>query len=251
LDEKNMILRDQTVLITGGSSGIGLELAKQLLAKNNVVVICGRSMERLMEAKKMLGDVHTFQCDIARGDERVKLVEWMAREHPSCNVLINNAAIVHRTDFASDADILLKARNEIETNLFAPIALTKMMLASFQKQQQSLVVNVTTGLVYAPRSVYPIYNATKAGLHAFTQVLREQMRGGSVQFVEAIMPVVDTPWHKGKVPSMAISPATAVNEMLAKIHDGEVELRIGRVGLLYLLSRIAPGFAFRKINSID
>jgi uncharacterized oxidoreductase len=246
-----MKLQDQTVLVTGGSSGIGFELAKQLLARKNVVIICGRSKDKLDETKRLLKDVHTVQCDISESHERTRLVEWIARNHPSCNVLINNAAIVHRTDFRIDRDILSKTRDEIETNLFAPIALTKMMLSVFEKHPQSMVVNVTTGLIYAPRAVYPIYNATKAGLHAFTQVLREQLKKTSITIVEAMMPVVNTPWHKGMAPSIAISPAAAVTEMLKKMDRGETELRIGRVWLLYLLSRIAPRFAFAKINSIE
>jgi uncharacterized oxidoreductase len=88
--------------------------------------------------------------------------------HASCNVLINNAAIVNKTDFSTDDGMLEKAELEIRTNLLAPIALAKIFLPLFEKHAHSAIVNVTTGLVYAPRAVYPIYNATKAGLHSST-----------------------------------------------------------------------------------
>jgi uncharacterized oxidoreductase len=245
-----MKLQHQTVLITGGSSGIGLELAKRLIEKQNTVIICARSADKLTETKMKLPSVHTFPCDISRASDRFNLVEWIRTNHPQCNVLINNAAIVHKTDFRLDDQIIEKAEKEIQTNLLAPIALAKLFLSVFETFQQSAVINITTGLVYAPRAVYPIYNATKAGLHAFTQVLRLQIKSLPVQVIEVMMPVVDTPWHRGDVPKIAISAERAVGEMLTRIEKGEKEIRVGRVQILYLLSRLAPAFALRKINQV-
>jgi uncharacterized oxidoreductase len=245
-----MKLQHQTVLITGGSSGIGLELAKQLIAKQNCVIICGRSPERLGEAKILIPQVDTFSCDISKESDRHKLFEWIVTHHPACNVLINNAAIVNKTSFHADPDIVQKAVQEIETNLIAPIALTKMFLNRFEQQKGSAVINISTGLVYAPRAVYPIYNATKAALHSFTQVLRHQIRALPIDVIEVMMPAVATPWHKGDVPKVAISPATAIYEMIEKSESGAKEIRIGKVKILHILSRIAPAFAFRKINQL-
>ena len=171
-----MKLSHQTVLITGGSSGIGLELAKQLAARQNTVLICGRSAQRLSDAKVVVPEAQTFQCDISSDSERTKLLQWVKKYHPSCNVLVNNAAIVHKSNFYEDAGIVEAAIREIDTNLVAPIALTKAFLNLFKQQKNSAVINITTGLIYAPRAVYPIYNATKAAVHAFTQVLRHQIR---------------------------------------------------------------------------
>ena len=246
-----MKLQHQTVLITGGSSGIGLELAKQLIAKQNSVIICGRSAQRLAEAKVIIPQVHTFPCDISNENDRLKLFEWVVTHHPACNVLINNAAIVYKTNFYADPEIIQKAMQEIETNLIAPIALTKAFLKRFEQRKGSAVVNITTGLIYAPRAVYPIYNATKAALHSFTQVLRHQIKELPVDVIEVMMPAVATPWHKGNVPKIAIPPAKAVHEMIEKLESGAKEIRIGGVKILYALSRIAPAFAFRKINQVD
>jgi uncharacterized oxidoreductase len=249
--EKNMKFENQTVLITGGSSGLGLELAKQLIAKQNSVIICGRSVERLAEAKTLIPQVHTFCCDISNDNDRLKLFDWIVTNHPTCNVLINNAAIVHKTNFHADPEIVEKAIQEIETNLIAPIALSKRFLERFQHQKESAIVNITTGLIYTPRSVYPIYNATKAALHSFTQVLRHQIKDLPVEVIEVMMPAVATPWHQGNVPKIAIPPAKAVNEMIEKLESGSKEIRIGKVKILYALSRIAPAFAFRKINELS
>jgi uncharacterized oxidoreductase len=246
-----MKLQHQTVVITGGSSGIGFELARQLLEKQNTIIVCGRSAQKLALAKEKLPAVHTFTCDISQEAGRAQLFDWVCHHHPSCNVLINNAAIVHKTDFRTDESILEKAELEIKTNLIAPIALTKMFLPLIERHQQSAIINITTGLVYAPRAVYPIYNATKAGLHAFTQVLRFQLKKFPVRVIEVMMPVVDTPWHKGEVPKIAISPSSAVAEMIAKVERGLPEIRIGAVKILYALVRIAPRFAFKKINQVE
>jgi uncharacterized oxidoreductase len=245
-----MKMTNQTILITGGSSGIGLELARQLIKQGNTVIICGRSAERLSEAKSLIPAVHTFRCDLAIHEDRNSLLEFIRSHNPACNVLINNAAIVHKTDFKTDDNILEKADYEIQTNLMAPIVLSKLFLPLFENRSQSAIVNITTGLVYAPRAVYPIYNATKSGLHAFTQVLRHQLNSSPTKIIEVMMPVVDTPWHKGDVPSIAISPSKAVAEMIRKIENGQEEIRVGKVKILYALSRIAPRLAFRKINNL-
>jgi uncharacterized oxidoreductase len=245
-----MKLQQQTVLITGGSSGIGLELAKQLMAKNNKVIICGRSAENLKRAQSNCPQLHTIQCDISIDTDRYALVEWIKVNHADLSILVNNAAIVHKTDFQSDPDIIEKADAEIKTNLLAPIALAKLFLPLLEQKKSSAIINITTGLVYAPRAVYPIYNATKAALHSFTQVLRQQMKKSSIKVIEVMMPVVDTPWHKGDVPKIAIPVSKAVNEMISKVESDKLEIRIGAVRILYVLSRIAPAFAFRKINQI-
>jgi uncharacterized oxidoreductase len=246
-----MKLQHQTVLITGGSSGIGLELARQLLEKQNTVIICGRSAQKLAWAREKLPEVNIFACDISQEADREQLFRWVSQHHPSCNMLFNNAAVVHKTDFRTDENILEKADLEIKTNLMAPMALSKMFLPLFEQRPDAAIINITTGLVYAPRAVYPVYNATKAGLHAFTQVLRFQLKAVPVQVLEVMMPVVDTPWHKGEVPAIAISPKKAVDEMIAKIERNEQEIRIGAVKILYALARIAPAFAFKKINQVS
>jgi uncharacterized oxidoreductase len=246
-----MLLKNRTILITGGSSGIGLELARQLFLKDNTVIVCGRSREKLEAAKRELPAVHIFQCDVAMEEDRSQLFEYLLKNHPTLDVLINNAALVHKTSFAQDASMISKARLEIDVNLFAPIVLSKMFLDAFGTSADQTIVNITTGLVYAPRAVYPIYNATKAGLHAFTQVLRQQLKTRNVRVVEVMMPVVDTPWHEGRAPKVAITPEAAVKETISKLERGETTLRIGKVRLLYLVSRLSPKLAFRMINGIS
>ncbi len=245
-----MKLENNTVLITGGSSGIGLELAKVLVAKNNKVLICGRNLEKLTQAKAQLPGIEFLQCDISKPDECEKLAKWVKDTYPACNILINNAAIVHFSNFYETENILEHARMEIETNLFAPIALSKFFIPIIEKNRFAHIINITTGLVYSPKAEYPFYNATKAALHSFTQVLRKQLSGKSIKITEVMFPAVDTPWHKGNPPKIAISTQLATEEMLKGLEKDKDEIRIAGVKLLYAVSRIAPKFAFKKINSL-
>lgn len=244
-------LRNRTILITGGSSGIGLQLAKTLLAHDNTVIICGRSESRLKAAGSLLPGVETIQCDIASPIDRQRLITAVFSNHPDCSVLINNAAIAHKTNFKTDEEIIRKSETEIKTNFEAPIVLSKLFLDHITNSQDNAIINITTGLVFAPRAIYPIYNATKAGLHAFTQVLRLQLKNEQTNIIEVMMPVVATPWHNGDVPRMAISPEKAVNEMVSGIEKGKQEIKVGAVRKLYLLWRFSPQLALRVINNLD
>lgn len=241
---------NNTVLITGGSSGIGLELAGRLIQRNNKVLICGRSALKLQQTKKKYPSIEVYQCDLSVPEEIRKLSDWVTQNHPECNVLINNAAVVHKEDFESGSRMIEKARKEIETNLMAPITLSKNLLPVLGKNAHPEIINITTGLVYTPRIIYPFYNATKAALHSFTIVLREQLRESPVGVTEVLFPAVETPWHKGNPPDIAISVKEAVDEMLHEIERGKREIRVGKVKLLFFLSKIAPGIAFKKINSL-
>jgi uncharacterized oxidoreductase len=246
-----MELKGNTVLITGGSSGIGLELAKVMTENRNTVIICSRSKEKLDAAKKIIPSLHTIPCDISDRKQCEKLFETVYNAFPGLNILINNAAIVHKSGFHSDNTILDKADREIRTNYYAPVVLTKLFLPLLEKNRNPEIVYVTTGLVYAPKAAYPLYCSTKAALHSFVQTLRFQLKTYKIKITEVIMTLVDTPFHDGNSPEMAVSPEKAVQEMVEGMAKGRSEIRIGNVKLLYYISRIAPGCAFKKINSIQ
>ncbi len=244
-----MELKNYTILITGGSSGLGLEMAK-IFVKDNKVLICGRSLDKLKKVKSQYSKIEYFQCNLSEVEGCNKLYEWVKMSHPDCNVLINNAAMVNKIDFSdnnySNADIV----QEIKTNFTAPIILSKLFINLIQKNKNPVLINISSGLAYVPRAVYPLYNATKAGLHSFSQTLRHQMKDSKVVIIEVFFPAVETPWHKGNPPSIAISPQAAIKEMLLKLKKGKTEIRVGKVKQLYLLSRIMPSLAFKKINSL-
>lgn len=246
-----MEISNSTVIITGGSSGIGFEMCRQLIEKGNKVITCSRSLKKLTAAQKQLPDLIIYQCDIAQESECLSFREWISENHPDANVLINNAAIVSQTHFADDPFILEKMNEEMATNLLAPIRLIKLLYPVLIKNSHSKIINITTGLVYVPRTIYTFYNASKAALHSFTQVLREQLKSEDIKIIEVLFPPVDTPWHDGNPPKIAITPEKAVLEMLKGISRNKSEIRVSKVKLLYFVYRLTPKFAFKKINNVS
>lgn len=246
-----MEILNSTVVITGGSSGIGFEMCRQLIEKGNTVITCSRSLEKLTAAQKQLPDLIIYQCDIAEETECNFFAGWIIENHPEANVLINNAAIVTKNNFVEDAFALENLNTEIAANFIAPLRLIKLLYPTLIKNPYSKIINITTGLVYVPRAVYSFYNATKAALHSFTQVLRYQLKSKNIQIIEVLFPAVDTPWHDGNPPKIAITPEKAVSEMLKRISRNKTEIRISKVKLLYFIYRLAPKFAFKKINNVS
>jgi len=245
-----MHLNNNTILLTGGSSGIGLELSKVLIQKGNTVIVCGKSNEKLLAAKEAEPELITYQCDLANTKECEELVESIKESHQGLNILINNAAIVNKIDFIKDENALELAENEYQTNLLAPIRLIRLLFNSINSNESPAIINITTGLIYAPRVIYPFYNSSKSALHSFTQTLRIQLKNEKTEVIEVMFPAVNTPWHKGNPPKIAIPVEDAVNQMIKGLEKGKPEIRVGGAKILYLMSRIAPGFALKKINSI-
>jgi uncharacterized oxidoreductase len=249
--KSKMKLRNNTIFITGGSSGIGLELSRVLTKTGNKLIICGRSVKKLNEAKKMLPDLTVYQCDLSSAEECKEIAKTLAKNHPDLNVLINNAAMVNKIDFFKEPNALELAEYEYQTNLMAPIRLIKMLQNTLLANKNPTIVNITTGLIYAPRLIYPFYNSSKAALHSFTQTLRPRFKKENIEVFEVMFPAVDTPWHKGKPPKIAISTEAAVADMIKGLEKGKPEIRIKGAKLLYRISRLAPSFAFKKVNEIE
>jgi len=245
-----MKLINSTVLITGGSSGIGLEISKVLIQNGNKVIICGKSNEKLVAAKKTEPKLITYQCDLSDNQECTAFARKITENHSDLNILINNAAIVNKIDFINDENAMKLAENEYITNLIAPIRLIKLLYKTISANDDSAIINITTGLIYAPRVIYPFYNSSKSALHSFTQTLRIRLQNEKTKVVEVMFPAVDTPWHQGTPPKIAISADAAVSEMIQGLEKGKLEIKVGGVKILSLLSRIAPDFALRKVNEI-
>jgi uncharacterized oxidoreductase len=246
-----MKLKNNTVLITGGSSGIGHELSKVLIQKGNKVIICGKSNEKLAAAKKLIPELITYQCDISDSQVSNDFASKIYENHPDLNILINNAAIVNKIDFIKDKNAIELAENEYQTNLIAPIRLIKLLYSTISANESSAIINITSGLIYAPRFIYPFYNSSKSALHSFTQTLRIRLKDENTKIIEVMFPSVDTPWHKGTPPKIAIGADKAVSEMIYGLEKGKLEIRVGGAKILYLLSRFSPSLALKKVNEIQ
>lgn len=239
--------KNRVVLITGGSSGIGFEMAKHMLEEGSKVIICGRSQKKLDETKRKLPKVITIQCDITSDEERKALLERIDKNFPDLNMLMNNAGIVTRYLLPKTGDLSERIRSEWETNYFAPVILTQLFLPILARNHGT-VVNVTSGLAHIPLSIEPNYCATKAALHSMTQSMRLQYAKSGVNVVEILYPEVDTPFQEGHASARALSPQVAAGEALKQLNRGQEEIHIGMSRMLYLISRLMPRRGLKMIN---
>ena len=187
-----MQLSGNSVLITGGSSGIGLALAEAFLAAGSEVAVCARNEKRLREAAARHPALRWRVCDVSQTSDRRALLEWASAELPGLNVLINNAGIQRDIDFSSGIDEFLAGDNELRVNLEAPIALCGLFMPLLRCPVRAAIINVSSGLGFMPIAAVPVYCASKAGLHAFTLTLRQQLACTRISVHEVVPPAVDT-----------------------------------------------------------
>lgn len=187
-----MRLKGNTILITGGSTGIGYSMAVEFLERGNTVIICGRREQRLKEVKDQHPDIHTRVCDVASEEDRSALVAWVTGEFPQLNVLVNNAGIQHDINLTRGADDLVNGPDEIGINIVAPVHLTAHLIPHLKKQQNAVIINNSSSLAFVPMVRVPVYCATKAFIHSFTLSLRFQLQESGIRVYELLPPRVKT-----------------------------------------------------------
>jgi uncharacterized oxidoreductase len=187
-----MNMTGNTILVTGGASGIGLALAERFLHRGNEVIICGRREEKLQEAKEKFPDLHIRVCDVSDEFDRQLLAEWVTSEFPNLNVLVNNAGIQQRINLWDATADWSYYRQEIAANQEAPIHLSLLFIPHLMTQKHATIINVTSGLAFVPPAWVPIYGATKAAMHSFTVSLRLQLSKNNINVVEVLPPAVNT-----------------------------------------------------------
>ncbi len=245
-----MKLERRTVLITGGTSGIGLEFARQLKTRQNVVIVTGTDAARLAAAKQDLG-VHTLQSDVSDPAAIVALYDEVVSRFPMLDTLVNNAGLMRnvRVDQARGLDDITR---EIDVNLSGPVRMVQQFLPHLQTRRDPLIVNVSSGLAFIPYPLSPVYSATKAGLHAYTQILRIQLARAGVAVVELAPPPVETPLFRTEFAEetrgqKAMDPEVLVQHAIAGIEAGKTEIRPGLANVLKIMSRLAPGFMLQQM----
>lgn len=228
-----MDTRNDTILITGGGSGIGKAMAEALHARGARVIIAGRRQSALDAVAAANPGMATAVLDVENPDDITAFAARITAEHPDLNVIINNAGIMVAEDLTADPIDLSVAEQIIAINLLGPIRLTAALLPHLKSKPAATVVTVSSGLAFVPLAMTPTYNATKAAIHSWSQSLRRQLKETSVKVVEWAPPAVATdlmPGHAENPNSMPLADFTT--ESLALFEAGHDEIMVERVKFL-------------------
>ena len=240
-----MNISGNTILITGGGTGIGRALAEALHARGNQIIITGRREAPLAEAAAANPGMAYAVLDVADPAAVRAFSAQMVKDHPALNVVINNAGVMLSENLKAEPFDLDAVETTITTNLLAPIRLSAALLPHLRAQAASTIVTVTSGLAFIPLILTPTYNATKAALHSWTQSLRHQLRDTSVEVLELAPPAVATdlmPGHAEDPHSMPL--ADYIAEVMSLIERGDTPR--GEI----LVERVKP-LRFAEVNGFD
>jgi len=213
-----MNLTGNTILVTGGGSGIGRGLAEAFHALGNQVVIAGRRKHALDETTAANPGMQSLTLDIENPAAIRDFAAQASAQFPSLNVLINNAGIMRPEKLLAQQPDLADAEAIVTTNLLGPIRLTAALLPHLQAQPASAIVNVTSGLAFLPLAVTPTYCATKAALHSYTLSLRYQLRKTNTEVIELVPPYVQTHLMQGDEDPRAMPLADFIAEVMQIFH---------------------------------
>ncbi|WP_431015404.1 SDR family oxidoreductase [Bradyrhizobium pachyrhizi] len=248
-------LRQRTILITGGTSGIGQELGRQLLNFGNTVIVTGRDQARLNQASLALPGIHTLLSDASDWRAIQTLYNEVVERFPSLDTIVNNAGIMRNLRLDQQRS-LADVTREIEVGLNGPIRMVQQFLPLLKTRKQSLIINVSSGLAFVPFPAAPVYSAAKAGLHAYTRCLRAQLEGTAVTVVELAPPGTETPLFRGEFAEemkgeKGMDPKVLVRRAIEGIEAGKTEIRPGPSNILKIASRLAPGFMFKQMMRLS
>jgi uncharacterized oxidoreductase len=239
------------VLITGGSVGIGLALAKALMAQGNEVAICGRRRDKLERAREAVPGLHIIQADLTEPAAAGALITKAAELLGGLSVLINNAGMQNSLSFATmDAEqAIARSMTEIQLNLTSVVALTAYAIPHLKQADEAAIVNISSALVFSPKANASVYCATKAAVHSFSQALRYQMEDDlpHVKVFEVMPPLTATAMTAGHGTGK-ITPDEVAAETLHGLAADVTEIRVGKAKLLGLLQRLSPALAAKIIR---
>jgi uncharacterized oxidoreductase len=249
-----MNIKNNTILITGGATGIGGALAEAFVKAGNRVIICGRRDAKLKEAKARISALETRVCDVSRENDRADLFNWAKDAFPDLNILVNNAGIQRMIDMKAGPGVRFTGEDEIATNLYAPVRLCEYFTPLLLKQKGAAIVNVSSGLGFIPIAFMPVYCATKAALHCFSVCLRRQLKDTPVKVFEIIPPAVETDLGKDAFREdnggyHGIKPAELAAEVLPAMAKDQYEIPVGEAKNLVAGSKTDFDRLFGNMNS--
>jgi uncharacterized oxidoreductase len=240
-----MRLSGKKILITGGGSGIGLELARRL-ADANHVIIAGRDEAQLERARADVPALHPIRLDVTSETEARDAVASLAADAGGLDLLVNNAGFFRSYPFASP-DAGKKSVEDIEVNVVGVVRMTSLALPLLQASPEAGIVFISSPIALAAVPGYAIYGATKAAVRSLARSLRAELAGSGIRVFEAMPPLADTgPVRDVDVPK--VSPGTVADAIVAGLEQDRHEIRIGRIRQLVPLARISPRLGDRFVR---
>jgi uncharacterized oxidoreductase len=241
-------MENKIIVITGGASGIGLAIIKELIG-NNTVISLDRNASKISALKSALPKVESIKADISSDEELSNAISIIEKKHGKIDVLINNAGVGKGFDFVNtpEKELMENIETEMAINYIAPIRLTKKALPLLKKSSEPIVVIVSSGLAYMPVASIGTYCATKAAIHFVTMSMRHLLASAKIRVVEVLPPIVDTAVAKdATLPKMPTEKFAKI--FLKKLSDGENEMKIGQTSSLSKFTRFLPKTAFKMLN---
>jgi uncharacterized oxidoreductase len=218
-----MKLLGNKILITGGATGIGLGLTHRFVEEGNTVIICGRRETVLREVSAKNPAIFYKKCDISVESEREELFNWIKKEHPDTNVLVNNAGIQQWLN-VTDENFFDKAKEELAINVEAPLHLTSLFL---KHPALTAILNVSSGLAFSPLIKTPTYSATKAYIRSFTLSLRYLVKDKNIEVIEVIPPALNTDLGGKGLHDHAPPVSDFIESIFEQLKAGKTELTFG------------------------
>jgi uncharacterized oxidoreductase len=247
-----MDLKNNTVLITGGTSGFGYEFASKLLDLGNTVIITGRNQAKLDQTKKNLPKVHIFQSDVSDPKAIVELYNQVIKQFPALNILINNAGEMRKINLHDPSIDLQDITREIDINLSGPIRMIQQFLPHLKTQKTAAIMNVTSGLALIPFPIAPIYGATKSGLRSYSKSLRIQLKKTNVKVFELVAPAAKTPlndkFQDDVDPKSLMEVDKLVAVTLKGLENDKLDIYPGLANVIRIVSRVAPNFLLKQLS---
>lgn len=248
-----MRIEGKLALVTGGSAGIGKEIALQLAAMGAKVIIVARDLKR---AEAVIArhprSIMLLPADLSRSDEQERVVATVAERWPDLAILVNNAGIQINMPATciGDGGRGTEFRSEIEVNLTAPMVLSFGLMPLLARQKEAAIVNISSGLAIAPKRTAPVYCASKAGLRIFSRALRYRCEDAtpSIRVVDVIMAFVDTGMTRGRG-AHKLSANIAARAVIEGIERERREVWVGKTRLLRIISRLSPALACRILRN--
>jgi len=244
-----MELKNSTILITGGTSGIGLAFVKQLTEQGANIIVTGRNLDALNETKKKFPKVHIFQSDVSKPAAIEQLYNQTIQQFPELNIIINNAGLMRLVDLQDTTVDLENITREIATNLSGTIQMIHQFLPHLRKQKSSAIINVSSAIAFMVYSSAPVYSASKAGVHAYTKALRLQLEKTNVKVFEVIPPGVNTnlqnDWVVQPNPSQMMNVDKMVSVSIKGILKDKLEIKPGLSAVIKVATRIVPNLLMK------